>query len=41
MLPSKNKVTDEKRLVQSGKYLSASLFLEGSAEFLVPKTFVK
>ena len=40
-LPSKNKVADEKKMVQSGKLSSATL-LEGSAlNFSSPKTFVK
>ena len=30
-LPSKNNVADEKKLLQSGKFSSATLFLEGSA----------
>jgi hypothetical protein len=31
-LPSKNKVADEKKLVQSGNFSSATLFVEGSAQ---------
>ena len=37
-LPSKNNVADQKKLVQSGKFSSATLFLEGSAlNFSSPK----
>ena len=37
-LPSKNNVADEKKLFQSGKFSSATLFLEGSAlNFSSPK----
>jgi hypothetical protein len=38
MLPYKNKVADQKKLVQSGKFSSATLFLEGSVlNFSSPK----
>ena len=36
-LHSKNKVADEKKMVQSGKFSSATLFLEGSAFNLLKK----
>jgi hypothetical protein len=41
LLQCKNKMAEEKNLVQSGKFSSATLILEGRALIFSPKKIVK